>query len=130
MGAFRREQADLLPPDCPNGSPPSALSWPRTDRRPRRTRTTSPSRSSPTPGTASQVGSASSTHQTEPARVAQLQLGLDLIAANADGTVTLPMPTTAILDGEHLLRWIDVHRDYSTRSEPQQILDALDQLHL
>jgi hypothetical protein len=40
------------------------------------------------------------------------------------------MPTTAIPDGEHLLRWIDVHRDYSTRSEPQQILDALDQLHL
>jgi hypothetical protein len=45
-------------------------------------------------------------------------------------TVTLPMPTAVILDGEHVLRWIDVHSDYSTRSAPQQIFDALDHLNL
>ncbi|MDT4929155.1 MAG: hypothetical protein QOF92_2022 [Pseudonocardiales bacterium] len=45
-------------------------------------------------------------------------------------TVTLPMPTAVILDGEHVLRWIDVHPDYSTRSAPQQIFDALDHLNL
>jgi hypothetical protein len=32
----------------------------------------------------------------------------------------------ANLDAEHVLRWIDVHPDYSTRSAPQQIFDALD----
>ncbi len=63
-------------------------------------------------------------------RAAQLQLGLDLTTVNADATVTLPMPTTAILDADHVLRWIDVHPDYSTRSEARQILDALDQLAL
>ena len=64
------------------------------------------------------------------ARAAQFQLGLDLTAVNADGTTTLPMPTVAIVDAEHVLRWIDVHPDYSTRTEAQQILDALDQLAL
>jgi hypothetical protein len=53
---------------------------------------------------------------------------LDLTAVNADGTIEVPMPTTVILDAGHGLRWIDVHRDYSTRTEPHQILDALDQL--
>jgi peroxiredoxin len=62
------------------------------------------------------------------AHAAQLQLGLDLTAVNADTTITLPMPTVAILDAEHVLRWIDVHPDYSTRTEVQQILDAIDQL--
>lgn len=59
-------------------------------------------------------------------RAAQLQLGLDLTAVNADGTVELPMPTTVILDADHAVRWIDVHPNYSTRSEPLEILAALD----
>jgi peroxiredoxin len=62
------------------------------------------------------------------AREAQLQLGLDLTAVNADGTIDLPMPATVILDGSHTVRWIDVHPDYTTRTEPQQILEALDRL--
>ena len=63
-------------------------------------------------------------------RAAQLQLGLDLTVVNADGTVILPMPTAMIVDAAHVLRWIDVHPDYSTRSEPGQILDALDRAGL
>ena len=63
-----------------------------------------------------------------PARDAQLQLGLDLAGVNADGTDTLPMPATVILDAGHVLRWIDVHPDYSTRTEPRQVIDALDAL--
>ncbi len=63
---------------------------------------------------------------TSGARVAQLLLGLDLPAVNADGTTGLPMPTTLILDGNHVLRWIDVHPDYTTRSETRNILAALD----
>jgi hypothetical protein len=59
---------------------------------------------------------------------AQLEGGLDLREVNADGTVSLPMPTVAILDGDLTIRWIDVHPDYSTRSEPEAILAALDRL--
>jgi peroxiredoxin len=60
------------------------------------------------------------------ARAAQLELGLDLTTVNADGTTGLPMPTTVILDPEHVVRWRDVHPDYTTRSEPAQVLAALD----
>jgi hypothetical protein len=40
------------------------------------------------------------------------------------------MPAVAIVDAGHALRWIDVHPDYSTRTEPAQVLDALGQLGL
>lgn len=70
------------------------------------------------------------TGPSDEARAAQLQLGLDLTRVNADATVALPMSATMILDAGHVLRWIDVHPDYSTRSEPRQILDALDRASL
>jgi len=66
------------------------------------------------------------TRPSPEARAAQLQLGLDLTNVNADGTVTLPMPATVILDASHAVRWIDVHPDYSTRTEPWQVIGALD----
>jgi peroxiredoxin len=66
------------------------------------------------------------TAPTAEARAAQLELGLDLTAVNADGTIEVPMPTTILIDAEHVVRWIDVHPDYTTRSEPHQILAALD----
>lgn len=68
------------------------------------------------------------TAPSEEARAKQLELGLDLTAINADGTTTLPMPTTAILEPDGTVRWIDVHPDYATRSEPVEILAALDTL--
>ena len=70
------------------------------------------------------------TGPSEEARAAQLQLGLDLTGVNADGTVTLPMPATIILDASHAMRWIDVHPDYSTRTESRQVINALDHLGL
>jgi peroxiredoxin len=66
------------------------------------------------------------TEPTEEARAAQVELGLDLAEVNADGTATLPMPTVAIVDADLAIRWIDVHLDYTTRTEPAQILAALD----
>ena len=66
------------------------------------------------------------TAPSDEARAAQLQLGLDLAAANADGTTGLPMPTTIIVDAGRAVRWIDVHPDYTTRSEPGEILAAVD----
>jgi peroxiredoxin len=68
------------------------------------------------------------TRPSPEARAAQLQLGLDLTSVNADATVTLPMPATVILDATRTVRWIDVHPDYSTRTEPWQVIGALDHL--
>jgi peroxiredoxin len=68
------------------------------------------------------------TQPTEEALAAQIDLGLDLGEANADGTVAVPMPTVAIVDDGLTIRWIDVHPDYTTRSEPEEILAALDRL--
>jgi peroxiredoxin len=62
----------------------------------------------------------------EDAGAAQRQLGLDTTVVNADGTGEIPMPTVALVDGTGTLRWIDVHPNYTTRTEPVAILDAVD----
>lgn len=46
----------------------------------------------------------------------------------ADGNVSLPIPTVVIADADHVVRWIDVHSHYSSRTEPAQILGALGRL--
>jgi peroxiredoxin len=66
------------------------------------------------------------TGPSEEAREAQLELGLDLTDVNADETATLPMPTVAIVDEGLAIRWIDAHPDYTTRTEPAEILAGLD----
>ena len=58
-------------------------------------------------------------------RAGQLQLGLDLTQVNADGTTGLPMPTVVIADADGVIRWIDVHPDYTTMAEPGQVLQAV-----
>jgi peroxiredoxin len=66
---------------------------------------------------------------TEPsaeAVAAQQKLGLDLAEHNADGGLTLPMPTTVVVDATGVIRWIDVHPNYTTRSEVPDILAAVD----
>ncbi|MFI9271556.1 peroxiredoxin-like family protein [Kitasatospora sp. NPDC052896] len=65
------------------------------------------------------------TAPTERARQAQTALGLDLTAVNADHTPALPMPTVAIIDSVGTIRWLDVHPNYATRTEPADILAAL-----
>jgi peroxiredoxin len=59
---------------------------------------------------------------------AQRSHGLDLAERNADGTVGLPMPTVLVVDTNRVVRWIAVHPDYTTRSEPNDIIDALEAL--
>jgi peroxiredoxin len=66
------------------------------------------------------------TEPTEEAKASQAALGLDVAEANADGTAVIPMPTTVIVDATGTIRWIDVHPDYTTRSEPAEILAAYD----
>ena len=56
----------------------------------------------------------------------QRERALDLTEHDADGTAELPMPTTLILDANHVVTWVGVHPDYTTRSEPEEILAALD----
>jgi peroxiredoxin len=68
------------------------------------------------------------TQPSAEALAAQLKLGLHLEAIYVDGTPAIPMPTTLILDRDRIVQWVDVHPDYSTRSEPEQILAALDAL--
>ena len=66
---------------------------------------------------------------TEPSpevAAAQQKLGLDLAEHNADGGLTLPMPTTVVVDAIGVIRWIDVHPNYTTRSEVPDILTAVD----
>jgi hypothetical protein len=38
------------------------------------------------------------------------------------------MPATVILDAGRTVQWIDVHPDYSTRTEPRQVIGVLDRL--
>jgi peroxiredoxin len=66
------------------------------------------------------------TRPADASLAAQRAAGLDLTVVNADGTPDIPMPTVAIVDAEGVLVWIDVHQDYSTRTEPAAILQALD----
>ena len=66
------------------------------------------------------------TAPTEDAQAAQQQLGLDLRTVNADGTTAVPMPTVAIVDADGVLRWIDLHPNYTSRTEPADVLAALD----
>ena len=68
------------------------------------------------------------TAPSDDARAAQLGLGLDVSQVNADGTTRLPHPTTVLVDGAHVIRWIDVHPDYTTATEPSAILAAVDAL--
>jgi peroxiredoxin len=68
------------------------------------------------------------TAPTDDARAAQRTLGLDLPEANADGTHGVPMPTVAIVDNAGVIRWIDIHPNYATRTEVADIVDALSTL--
>ena len=65
------------------------------------------------------------TRPSDDASAAQRTLGLDLTEANADGTHGVPMPTVAIVDSTGIIRWIDVHPNYTTRTEVVDIVDAL-----
>ncbi len=60
----------------------------------------------------------------------QIELGLDLSEKNADGGINLPMPTVVVVDAAGVIRWIDVHPNYATRSEVSDVLAAVDSVNL
>ncbi|MFE2071406.1 peroxiredoxin-like family protein [Streptomyces misionensis] len=65
------------------------------------------------------------TRPNDRALQAQASLGLDLAEVNADGTPDIVMPTVVVVDAEGVVRWIDVHPNYTTRTEPAQIIEAV-----
>lgn len=65
---------------------------------------------------------------TEPsakARLAHTALGFDVADSNADGTADIPFPSVVILDEDGVARWVDIHVDYTTRSEVDDIITAV-----
>lgn len=64
----------------------------------------------------------------EETRAAQGELGLDVASGNADGGPEIPMPTVLVVDAQGTILWIDVHPNYTTRTEPAEILAAVDAL--
>jgi peroxiredoxin len=56
------------------------------------------------------------------------KLGIDVAGLNTDGTTGLPMPSVLLVAADHTLRWIDVHPDYTTRTEAADVVAALDAL--
>jgi len=67
-------------------------------------------------------------HFTLPPAVKDVYTNLlknDLTKQNADGSWDLPVPATFVLDRDATVRASHVSADYSTRMEPDDILDAL-----
>jgi peroxiredoxin len=63
--------------------------------------------------------------QADEVLAAQLELGLDLAKANAEGSVDLPRPTVLIVDQDRTVRFADIQPDYTARTEVADILAAL-----
>ena len=65
---------------------------------------------------------------SEEVLAAQRGRGLDIAADNNTHTADLPMPTVIVLDANRIVRFIDVHPNYTTRTEASEILAAIEQL--
>jgi len=59
---------------------------------------------------------------------AQRELGVDIRTTRADGGTVLPMPTVLIVDRDRIVRFVDIHPDYTGRTEIDDILAALQAL--
>jgi peroxiredoxin len=60
------------------------------------------------------------------ARAAHTELGFDVADSNADGTGDVPFPTVLVVDADGVVRFVDVHVDYTTRTEVADVLRAVD----
>lgn len=62
---------------------------------------------------------------SEAGLAAQRQLGVDIRTTRADRGTTLPMPTVLIVDSDRRVRFVDIHPDYTGRTEVGEIVAAL-----
>jgi peroxiredoxin len=58
----------------------------------------------------------------------QRTLGVDIRTTRADGGTRLPMPTVLIVDPKQIARFVDIHPDYTGRTEVSEIVAALQTL--
>jgi peroxiredoxin len=65
---------------------------------------------------------------SEDGLAAQRELGLDIRTTRADNATLLPMPTVLIVDRDHVVRFVDIHPDYTGRTEVTDVLTALQTL--
>ncbi|MDQ1084587.1 MULTISPECIES: peroxiredoxin-like family protein [Microbacterium] len=68
---------------------------------------------------------------TEPsaaARAAHTELGFDVADSNADESARIPFPSVYVIDEAGVVRFADVHVDYTTRTEPEEIIAALERI--
>ena len=65
---------------------------------------------------------------SEDGLAAQRKLGVDIRTTRADGGTVLPMPTVLIVDRDRVVRFVDIHPDYTGRTEVADILAALQTL--
>jgi len=63
--------------------------------------------------------------QTDEVVATQRKLGLDLAEVNAEGSTELPMPTVLVVDTSGTVTFVDVHPDYTTRTEVPVIVEAV-----
>ncbi|HEV3046348.1 MAG TPA: peroxiredoxin-like family protein [Solirubrobacteraceae bacterium] len=59
---------------------------------------------------------------------AQRALGVDIRTSRADAGTRLPMPTVLIVDPQQIVRFVDIHPDYTGRTEVSEIVAALQTL--
>jgi peroxiredoxin len=65
---------------------------------------------------------------SEQGLAAQRELGVDIRSTRADDGTVLPMPTVLIIDHDRIVRFVDIHPDYTGRTEVEDILAALQAL--
>ena len=65
------------------------------------------------------------TAHSDEVKEVQRAIGIDVAGSNQDGTRTVPIPTVAVIDSLGTVRWIDIHPDYATRTEVEEVLEGL-----
>ena len=63
---------------------------------------------------------------SEDGLAAQRKLGVDIRTTRADGATLLPMPTVLIVDSDCIVRFVDIHPDYTGRTEVSEILAGVE----
>lgn len=50
--------------------------------------------------------------------------GIDLVSANADGSLDIPIPATYVVDKDGTIKYAFASLDYTTRAEPSEVIAA------
>ncbi len=78
------------------------------------------------PGTALIRALGIATAPSAAAQAAHTDLGFAVADSNADATPAIPYPTVLVVDADRTVRFVDVHVDYTTRTEVTAVLAAVD----